>query len=285
MFTNNPDNPFAILPVAYAGKVSYGKGAHKGPAAILEACHQLEYFDIYTRARPVDAGITLFDEITATTDDNLVEAVERHFARHKQFTILLGGDHSTSIGAIRTLIATHNNLSVLQLDAHPDLFYSWNGSQNNHRCFGWHASHAKTLVQIGLRSIDEDELNFAQNTPTVIQSFAHQDTDIAEILNQLTDNVYISIDADVFDPSFIRNTGTPEPGGLSWNAVLEILQEVFANRTVIGCDIVEFAPQGNDPENYRAESYALAKLMYTLFGMKTKQMQAIDTETENVYDT
>ena len=270
MFTSDENNAYAILPVSYAGKVSFGKGSEKGPAAILEACHQLEYFDIFTRTRPVDKGITLCDEITAKNDEEIAELVETTIQDTTAFTILLGGDHSTSIGAVKAFNKKYDNISVLQLDAHPDLFYSWNGSQYNHRCFGWHASQTKALVQVGIRAIDEDELEYVQETPNVTQIFAHEYTNNEDILNQLTENVYISIDIDVFDPSFMRHTGTPEPGGLQWNQVLGLLQEIFANRNIVGCDIVEFAPLGN-PEEWRLEAYALAKLMYTLFGLKEKQ--------------
>jgi len=253
---------YCILPVPYAGKVSYGQGAQRGPQAILDACSQLEYFDLLTKTRPADEGIVVLPEIKAADDDSMVDAVHKACSGEDRFTILIGGDHSTAIGAVQAAIKKHKNLSVLQLDAHPDLFYSWNDSKNNHRCFGHHAKQAQALVQVGLRAADEDEIQL-----DVHQHFAHDKLDIQKILDQLTDTVYISIDVDVFDPSVIRHTGTPEPGGYDWNAIINILTQVFKNKKVIGCDIVEFAPNGAQ-ELWRVESYTLAKLLYTTLALK-----------------
>jgi agmatinase len=87
---------------------------------------------------------------------------------------------------------------------------------------------------------------------------------LKEKLSKLKKKVYISIDVDVFDPNFIKNTGTPEPGGLSWDYVLESLNLIFSEKLVLASDVVEFSPNNN----YDAEAYSLAKLIHKLFVLK-----------------
>ena len=89
---------------------------------------------------------------------------------------------------------------------------------------------------------------------------------LKQALPKLNSKIYLSIDVDVFDPSFIRNTGTPEPGGFNWNEVIEILKLIFKEKEVIGTDIVEFAPN----QNFRSEAYSLAKLAYKLMSLTLK---------------
>lgn len=117
--------------------------------------------------------------------------------------------------------------------------------------------------------MDKDELDIIDQNENIdlIKIYDHNEIILKEKISRLKDNIYISIDVDVFDPSFIRNTGTPEPGGFAWDQVINILKIIFQNKNVIAADIVEFAPT----ENFRAEAYSLAKLAYKIMALKYKQ--------------
>ena len=249
---------FVILPIEFEGSVSYGKGAKNGSKEIIEASKQLEYYDCEFNCEPFEAGIELLNTVKVETAEEMIEKVSENFNNEK-FTIALGGDHSVTIGMVKALEKIHDDFSVIILDAHPDFFHSWNGSMNNHRCVSARVSNNHEIALVGIRSMDIDEKTIIDNSENV-----HLVTDLKEILPKLKQKVYISIDVDVFDPAFIRNTGTPEPGGLGWQEVIDTLKIIFSQKEVIAADIVEFAPQNN----FRAEAYSLAKLVYKLIALQ-----------------
>ncbi|MBL7057246.1 agmatinase [Candidatus Woesearchaeota archaeon] len=246
------NSEFQILPIEYEGNVSYGKGASKGPNEIIKASEQLEYYDEQFDCEPFVKGIKTI---------NKIEDIKN------KFTVALGGDHSVTIDVIKEL-EKENDFSVIILDAHPDMFYSWNGSQHNHRCVAQKTSEKHETLIVGVRSmdVDEKELIEKKENVSIIKSYEYDHETLKKELKKLKKSVYLSIDVDVFDPSFIRNTGTPEPGGFSWNEVINILKTVFREKNIISADIVEFAPN----QNFESEAYSLAKLAYKLFSLKQK---------------
>ena len=239
------DSYFAVVPIAEERDVTYGKGAKKGAKEIIKASKHLEYYDEQFDNEPFELGIKTTDKIP-----------------ENQFFVVLGGDHSVTIDSVP------EDCSVLILDAHSDFRYSWNNSMNNHACVARRLSEKHKIGIIGVRSQDKDEMEAIKNNENVhvLKAYDFSKEKLIEILDKLDSKIYISIDVDVFDISFIRNTGTPEPGGFSWNDVIEILKLVFERKNVIGTDIVEFAPK----ENYRAEAFSLAKLAYKLMSLKQK---------------
>lgn len=256
-----------ILPVEYEGVITWGSGSDKGAQEILEASKQLEYYDEEFDKEACFNGIHTTEPLNLRnkTPEEANKEIKKEIQKHEQkFIITIGGDHSVGIACLQ---ACEKPFSVLQFDAHPDLFYSWNGSQYNHRCFGHKAyTVAEQLVQVGIRSMDKDEKNLidGQENITIIRPQEIRKETPIQIVEKLTKKVYISIDVDVFDPSFIRNTGTPEPNGLQWQQVINILKEVFKTKEVVGVNICEFSPN----ENFEAESYALAKLIYKIIVLK-----------------
>ncbi len=250
------DGKFVVLTIPIENNPSYGKGASKGCTAIIKESLELEYYDEEFDNSPVEEGIQTFNI-------NTLEEVTNFVKNTNKFVVALGGDHSIGIGILNGL----EDFSVLQLDAHPDLFYSWNGSSVNHRCFGRKAlSKANSLVQVGIRAMDKDEKKIIDSEDKILSITAREynKDSIKNILDKLSENVYISIDVDVFDPSFIRKTGTPEPGGLHWQEVIDLLKEVFKSKNVIITDINEFTGES------RTEAYSLAKLAYKIMAMSLK---------------
>jgi agmatinase len=183
-----------------------------------------------------------------------------------KFVISLGGDHAVTIGIVKGLEDIYKEFSVIQFDAHADFRDSWNGSSLNHACVSRQISKKHSLLNIGVRSMDIDEKKLMEKEDVhIIKSYEFSLDNIRQILPKLKEKVYITIDVDVFDPSFLRNTGTPEPGGLSWQQIITALQLIFKEKEVIGADVVEFAPT----EAFEAEAYALAKLCYKIMALKT----------------
>lgn len=254
----------AILPVPFEKDVTYGQGANKGPEEIIRASQYLEYYDDELDSEPFEQGIQLMGPLHCadnpqTAHDQIVEHAAKFTGR---FIIGIGGDHSITSGFVEALSKEHENLSVLILDAHADLRYSWKNSKWNHACVARRIAAKHKVGIIGVRAMDKYEKKYADNEDNVkiVKAYAISEESIKKVLAHLTDKVFISIDVDVFDPSFIRNTGTPEPGGLGWYDVLNILKRVFDEKNVVGADVVEFAPQ----LDFRAEAFALAKLVYKL---------------------
>lgn len=262
------DSKYCILPVEYEGNVSSGKGAKSGSKEIIRASTQLEYYDENFDNEAFENGIRLFKPLSFSKSkpETVMKKISETISRQKdRFILTLGGDHSVTIGSLKGMEKLHDDFSVIVFDAHPDLFGSWNGSKYNHRCVSKYASSNHDLTLIGIRSMDVDERNMIKDNKDihVIYDFEDYKDKIFRILPLLKKKVYISIDVDVFDPSFIRNTGTPEPGGFLWKEFIEILKIIFEAKNVISADIVEFAPT----ENFRAEAYSLARLAYKIFSM------------------
>jgi agmatinase len=258
-----------LIPVPYDGTSTYGKGADKGPEAILDAAENMELYDIETNSEVYLQGIYLAPSVTVdSSPDAMVKTVESAVDKHleaEKFVTILGGEHSVSIGSIRSFNKTFEDLTVLQLDAHSDLRPSYEGSKYNHACALHEASCTTNLVQVGIRSMDRVELEYLREenlfTSYDIISNEYWQEDVINCLGQ---NVYITIDLDAFDPSIMPSTGTPEPGGLFWNETLDLLKKVFLNSNVVGFDIVELAPK----EDFSAPDFLAAKLYYKLLSYK-----------------
>lgn len=273
------DGKFVILPLPYEHKVTYGKGASRGPEEIIKASYYLEYYDVEHNSEPYQQGITLRKPLSLqhfrpeAMITYVAAAVQKEMAQpeKKKVVIGLGGDHAVTLGMVKGMEQLHNKFSVIILDAHADFRDSWNGSPYNHACVSRQLAKKHDVLLLGVRSMDADEARMIKERKHVhlLKCSELSLQHVKSLLPKLKKNIYLSIDVDVFDSSFIRNTGTPEPGGLFWNKAIELLQLIFKEKNVIGADLVEFAPQ----ENFRAEAYALAKLVYKLMGLKAKRIE------------
>jgi agmatinase len=258
-----------VIPVPYDRTSTWLKGADKGPSAIIEASAHMELYDIETdsevykkgifTAEPVD-GPDLPEEMVGM----VTERVRKHLENGK-FVVVMGGEHSVSIGSARAHAANNAEITVLQLDAHCDLRDEYEGSRYNHACTMARIAELCPVVQVGIRSMDASEKE-ALDTNRVIfaAEICTNKNWIEKVLSKLSKNVYITIDLDVFDPSIMPSTGTPEPGGLFLYDVLGLLRAVFEKRNVAGFDVAELRPdQGN-----KAPDFLAAKLIYKLLGYK-----------------
>jgi len=266
-------NKSAVLlqSIPYDGTSTWGKGADRAFEAFLEASENMELYDIETDLEVFKHGIYILPEITENNSPESVFSTvydkTKELLHLGKFLTFLGGEHSISIGIIKAFYEKHQNLTVLQLDAHADLRKSYNGSKYNHACALHDASKNTNLVQVGIRSMDISEKHYLNKDKCFFaDNILQNNTWIDKSIDLMTDDVYITIDLDVFDPSIIPATGTPEPGGLDWPTTINYLKEVFRKRNVVGFDIVELAPI----QNFKAPNFLVSKLYYKLLSYKFK---------------
>ncbi|WP_203257083.1 agmatinase [Hyunsoonleella ulvae] len=268
-YTKLEQAKIVLIPVPYDGTSTWQKGADKGPEAFLEASENMELYDIETDIEVYKEGIHLAEAVTENdSPETMVEAVHKavkSYIKKNKFVTIFGGEHSISIGTIRAFNEAFNNLTVLHIDAHADLRQSYEGSTCNHACAVYEASLQTNLIQVGIRSMDAKEKSVMDLDKTY---FAHDmvvnDSWIESVIDQMTNNVFITFDLDAFDPSILPSTGTPEPGGLLWYETLDFLKQVFEEKNVVGFDIVELCPNEND----KSSDFLAAKLYYKMLSYK-----------------
>lgn len=268
-----------LIPVPYDETSTWGKGADKGPEAFLDASENMELFDIETRSEVYKKGVYLAPVVSEkSSPEKMVEAVyktTRNYLQQDKFVTLVGGEHSISIGSIRAFNENFPDLTVVQLDAHADLRPEYEGSANNHACALYQASKTTNLIQVGIRSMDSQELEHMDENRVY---FAHElyEQWMDDAIGQMTPNVFITIDLDAFDPSILPSTGTPEPGGLFWYETLEFLKMIFKKKNVVGFDIVELCPNPQE----KSSDFLAAKLYYKMLSYKFKYLNPKDQEDE-----
>jgi len=254
-----------IVPVPYDGTSTWMKGSDKGPDAIMEASVNLEFYDVETATEVHKKGIYTMDPIVENSSpDTLVEAVynkTKYLLREKKFPVVVGGNHTVSIGAIKSFSENYSNFSILQLDAHSDLRQEYEGSRYNHACAMARAREYAPVVQVGIRSMAAEELPFMERSRIFFSHELCYDKSLyKKAIDQLDENVYVTIDLDVFDPSIMPSTGTPEPGGPGYYELMHFLRDVAAKRNIVGFDVVELCPM---PANKFPE-FVAAKVIYQL---------------------
>ncbi|MGB2865146.1 MAG: agmatinase, partial [Sedimentisphaerales bacterium] len=206
-----------VIPVPFDRTSTWLKGAEKGPAAIIEASAHMELYDIETDSEVYKKGIFTAEpvdgqELPEDMVEMVAEQVQRYLENDK-FVVVVGGEHSVSIGSVRGHVAKNADITILQLDAHSDLRDEYEGSRYNHACTMARIVELCPIMQVGIRSMDSSEKK-ALDTNRVIfaQDIFTNKNWIENVLSKLSQNVYVTIDLDVFDPSIMPSTGTPEPG-------------------------------------------------------------------------
>lgn len=265
----------ALIPVPYDGTSTWGKGADRGPKAILDATDNMEVYDMETGSEVCREGIWVAPAVTSfdTPEMMCTEVKERvgEILKFGKLPFVLGGEHSVSIGAIQACHEVHEGMAVLHIDAHADLRPSYLGSACNHACAVHWASQNCPLVQVGIRSMDASEREFVQPGRLFSGDDCHHRLDeewMAEALAALGERgvpLYITVDLDAFDPAFVPHTGTPEPGGMTWHQVTTLIRLACLHGNVVGMDVVELAAnESSAPSDFLAAKLVYKMLTYAL---------------------
>ncbi|MCB1081222.1 MAG: agmatinase [Chlamydiia bacterium] len=255
-----------ILPVSFDQTTTYAQGTDKGPQALIEASRNLELYDIETGLEVSDEGIHTAPEVAVETSEEMLqttyERVKQYLSEEK-FVVTLGGEHAISYAPIQAHVEKFGSLSVLQFDAHADLIPAYQGNPYSHASVMSRVKklpQIETIVSVGIRSMSKEEACELEGTHPFFAHTLEGDEWMDQVVEQLGEVVYITFDLDVFDSSLMPATGTPEPGGISWNTATKLLKKVIENKTVVGLDVVELCPI----PGFHAPDFLAAKLVYKI---------------------
>jgi len=262
-----------VLPVPYDSTASGWVGSREGPAAIIEASGNMELYDIGIGCEPYLVGIHTLPEVAAHSGSRqaMVERIEEiagELIDAGKFVVTLGGEHTVAVGAARAYAKRVRDLSVLAFDANADMRDGYLDSPYNHACTLRRISEVAPVVQVGLRSAEREEHDYIREQgmrfygPREFREIGSEG-----ISEQLSESVYITFDLDAFDSSVVSALGTPEPGGLHWDEVSDLLETVARRKRIVGFDVTELAPSLGP----RANAQLAAKLVYRLIGLAVRE--------------
>lgn len=268
-----------ILSAGYGKSFTYGAGAEHGPSRTIDCfCNNLEAFDRFTQNEPwliVNIGHHVLEGINDLTPEKMVAEISQFYSANMgKFILMLGGDHSVSIGAFSFFSENFDasEITILQIDAHPDLRentldYRETSNQFDHACTMRRACEMgfKT-VQVGLRTISVYDFEYIQKNNLKVFEWGRGETPkIQDIIDSIkTRKVYLTFDMDGLDPAHAPGTGTPVPGGLEWGYALSLIRELAIKKEIVGADIVEIAPAEKDI----LTPYSAAQLCYNIISYK-----------------
>lgn len=276
---NADTSKIVLLPVPYETTTTYRGGCRSGPAAIIGASTNMELYDEDLQCEPCEAGVHTLSplDVPDEAEEMLkrVDAIATAHLEQDKFVTALGGEHTVALGMVRAVRRIYNHLSVLVLDAHADFRQSYRGNKYSHACTARRISESCHIVQAGVRSLSGEEADALEELK--IATFWASDFRrsrvsgqynelIERVIDELSENLYISIDVDVFDPSLMPAVGAPEPGGLHWDEVLDLLRAVITARKLVGLDLVELAPI----DGLVHPQFAAARLLQKIWGYAFK---------------
>lgn len=270
-YSTYKDSLFVVQPYPVDLTTTYVAGANNGPRAILDASSHMELFDEETKLTPYREGIFTAADVAVEggAEDTLKEVEQRvgTIVRAGKVPVLIGGEHTGTVGAVAALKKKHDDLTVIVFDAHADLRDAYAGSTWNHACVARRIlDTGAKLIQVGIRSMSEEEDRFLRKAENVKAFYASEVRENLEdvvkgITGDLTEHVYISVDLDVLETGIMPAVGTPEPGGLTWPEMTDILREIFRRGSnVVGFDVMELSPIAH----MVAPDYLAARLCYRM---------------------
>jgi agmatinase len=272
-FCSYKSSKYVIQSAPYEHTSSYLSGSDKGPEAIIKASQFVELYDEELDQETYKLGgiCTLPPmDFKNKVDEKAVKLIEKETKKlldDKKFPITIGAEHTISFGTVRAVKEKYNDVCVLQIDAHSDLRESYHNNPYSHASVMYRIQEMGVpLTQIGIRAQCIEESNLIKSSKHIHTFYAHEVRNnvnwMSDAIKTLGENVYISIDADGFDPSVVPAVGTAEPNGLFWNETVSFLKQVIASKNIVGFDVVEIAPT----KGAILSEYTMAKLVYRLIG-------------------
>lgn len=259
-----------FLPVLYDLTSTYTPGARRGPLAILEASTHLELFDEELKVETFQIGLHTLDplEAVACGPQEMVQQVRLYAQKilaADKFPVLLGGEHTVTLGMAQAIKDKYPQISFLQLDAHADLRADFEGTKFSHACVGRRLAELGPLVQVGLRSLSKEENDFLKESK-IVSFFWHELEEIPaweeRVCAALSSPLYVTIDLDVLNPAVMPAVGTPEPGGFDWKSLGKLLRLISRKKKIVGFDVVELTPV----PGLVSPDFLAAKLIYRFLG-------------------
>jgi agmatinase len=258
----------ALLPVPYEGTVTYGKGTSSGPKGVIDASFNAEMFDMVTGRNYSDLKITVLPMLDVEGDpETVMMGVEKGIGKILSDGLLpfmAGGEHSITAPGVRAVARFHSEkgVGVVQIDAHADLRNEYSGTIHSHAAVMRRVREIAPAIQLGIRScsIEESELITNENLAVLSPATALEEENLASALETLPEKIYLTVDVDALDPSIMPSTGTPEPGGFSWEEINRLIDSIAGQKEIVGADIVELAPI----PGLIAPDYTAARLAYNM---------------------
>lgn len=272
-----------IQQIPYEYTSSYVQGSAKGPGAIVSASQFVEFYDeeLGQETYKKIGGICSMKPLDFKNKVNkkavdYIESETDKLIKDGKFVVSLGAEHTITLGLVKSHLKKYKKFTVLQIDAHSDLRESYHNNKYSHASVMARVHELNVpLVQVGIRAQCIEEAELIKTSDNITTFYAHQVRNnpkwAVEALKACGENVYISIDADGFDPAVVPAVGTAEPNGLFWNETIQFLKQVCETKNVIGFDIVEIAPV----KGSILSEYTMAKLCYKILGyLSTKKSKA-----------
>lgn len=272
---NYAQSKVVIQQLPYEYTSSYLAGSANGPEAIIKASEFVECYDEETGREIVnETGVHTLPPVdfTGKINEEAIDLIETETAKlleDNKFVVSLGAEHTVSYGIVKAFVKKYPRLTVVQIDAHSDLRYSYHDNIYSHASVMARIYElGLTICQAGIRAQAKEEAELIKRSENIHTFYAHQIRSnplwMEELIAPMDNDVYITIDADGFDPSIMPAVGTAEPNGLFWTETMEFLKMVCQERNVVGFDVVECAPVAGSI----LTEYTLAKLIYKLIGYR-----------------
>ena len=255
----------------YDATTTYKTGAREGPDAIINASRNMELYSYELGADISGIGIYTLPAMSpdVSSPDSMIEAIKREVGimlQDRKVPLLLGGEHTITLGALRAFKERNADFGVLCFDAHSDSRAELLSSRYMH---GTVIARARELYpetfQVGVRSMDSGFAAKAERQKVLCQRDLRRigmREAIDTIVESTPEKIYLSIDLDVLDPSEMPSVGTPEPDGLRFYELMQIIEELGQRKTLVGLDVTELCPI----PYLHAPDYLTAKLIYLTLG-------------------
>ncbi|MEM3212244.1 MAG: agmatinase [Candidatus Micrarchaeaceae archaeon] len=261
----------AVLPIPYDSTLTYRAGAREGPRAIIEASRNIELYSYELGRSLENLGIYTLDELAPdlSSPEKAISSISKEIGiiiNDKKVPLLLGGEHTIALGSLSALNAIGADLTLVQLDAHADMYDELNGTKYSHACVMARAKELfSDVFQVGIRNIDEKSAKQIGNGRLFLIDDAKEIgfKELGRLINKKSKkNLYVTLDFDVLDPSEMPSIGTPEPNGMHFSDVIEFIKELSKGKRLAGADFTELSPI----PGFVAPDYLAAKLIYLFLG-------------------
>ena len=259
-----------VLPLPYEGTVTWGAGTARGPDALIEASCEVELYDEVLGFEPCHVGITTAPApampVGARDAAEIARRETAAILERGRWPVVIGGEHSLSLGVYQALAARDPEIGVIQIDAHADLREEYHGSPYSHACvMARIREHTDDVLQLGIRSLSRGEAERIAREELAVAMMHELRSgrfDVEAALAALPRRVFLTFDVDALDLSLVRATGTPDPGGFLWDEINALLRTIFAFKQVVGMDLMELC--GGDPPS----AITAARLVQRMIGLR-----------------